>query len=201
LNGVLDAAMPWVLKHAPPTDDYQMLPRLRTIFAISYIDLTQFYRMGFSDQEIVALSGAHALGRCHTDRSGFEGPWTFSPTTFSNDYYKLLLSERWVSRSWKGPSQLQDKKTKSLMMLPSDMALVQDREFKKHVERYAKDSKAFFEDFAKAFKKLEEVLTTDAAWRSIQGRYSYTDIQAPRAIVPRVIVFSNKIIIASSMAF
>jgi cytochrome c peroxidase len=24
-----------------------------------------FYRMGFNDQEIVALSGAHALGRCH----------------------------------------------------------------------------------------------------------------------------------------
>lgn len=32
-----------------------------------------FGRMGFSDQEIVALSGAHALGRCHSDRSGFDG--------------------------------------------------------------------------------------------------------------------------------
>ena len=30
-----------------------------------------FYRMGFTDQEIVALSGAHAMGRCHTDRSGY----------------------------------------------------------------------------------------------------------------------------------
>ena len=48
-----------------------------------------FGRMGFDDQEIVALSGAHALGRCHTDRSGFEGPWTFSPTTLTNDYYRL----------------------------------------------------------------------------------------------------------------
>ncbi len=28
-----------------------------------------FYRMGFNDQEIVALSGAHNLGRCHSDRS------------------------------------------------------------------------------------------------------------------------------------
>ena len=28
-----------------------------------------FGRMGFSDQEIVALSGAHNLGRCHSDRS------------------------------------------------------------------------------------------------------------------------------------
>ena len=34
------------------------------------------FRMGFNDQEIVALSGAHTLGRCHADRSGFVGPWT-----------------------------------------------------------------------------------------------------------------------------
>lgn len=35
-----------------------------------------FNRMGFNDQEIVALSGAHALGRCHTNASGYWGPWT-----------------------------------------------------------------------------------------------------------------------------
>ena len=29
-----------------------------------------FYRMGFNDQEIVALSGAHTLGRCHADKIG-----------------------------------------------------------------------------------------------------------------------------------
>lgn len=29
-----------------------------------------FYRMGFNDQEIVALSGGHTLGRCHLVRSG-----------------------------------------------------------------------------------------------------------------------------------
>jgi cytochrome c peroxidase len=32
-------------------------------------------RMGFTDREIVALLGAHAMGRCHTDRSGYWGPW------------------------------------------------------------------------------------------------------------------------------
>lgn len=57
-----------------------------------------FGRMGFDDPEIVALSGAHALGRCHTDRSGFDGPWSFSPTVMSNDYYRLLLSEKWNFR-------------------------------------------------------------------------------------------------------
>jgi cytochrome c peroxidase len=65
-----------------------------------------FGRMGFNDQEIVALSGAHALGRCHVDRSGFEGPWTFSPTVVTNDYYKLLLEEKWNWRKWNGPKQV-----------------------------------------------------------------------------------------------
>lgn len=54
-----------------------------------------FGRMGFDDREIVALSGAHALGRCHTDRSGYEGPWTFSPTVVTNAYYELLLKSKW----------------------------------------------------------------------------------------------------------
>lgn len=65
-----------------------------------------FYRMGFNDQEIVALSGAHALGRCHTDRSGFDGPWTFSPTIVTNDYFQLLLNEKWQYKKWAGPKQV-----------------------------------------------------------------------------------------------
>jgi cytochrome c peroxidase len=69
-----------------------------------------FYRMGFNDQEIVALSGAHALGRCHTDRSGFEGPWTFSPTVVTNEYYKLLLDEKWNWRKWNGPKQVSTRR-------------------------------------------------------------------------------------------
>lgn len=29
---------------------------------------------------------AHALGRAHADRSGFEGPWTKEPLVFDNRY-------------------------------------------------------------------------------------------------------------------
>ncbi|KAL1920412.1 uncharacterized protein VTP21DRAFT_789 [Calcarisporiella thermophila] len=116
-----------------------------------------FYRMGFNDQEIVALVGAHALGRCHSDRSGFEGPWTFSPTMFTNELFVRLLEDEWVEKKWKGPKQFEDKKTKSLMMLPTDMALKQDKEFRKWVEIYAKDQNRFFEDFSKAFSKLLEL--------------------------------------------
>ncbi|CCG82859.1 Cytochrome c peroxidase,mitochondrial [Taphrina deformans PYCC 5710] len=116
-----------------------------------------FYRMGFNDQEIVALSGAHALGRCHTDRSGFSGPWTFSPTVLTNDYYKLLLEERWSYKPWQGPKQFEDVSTKSLMMLPTDMALIKDKKLKPHVEAYAKDSNLFMNDFSKVFVKLLEL--------------------------------------------
>lgn len=116
-----------------------------------------FHRMGWNDQEIVNLAGAHALGRCHKDRSGFDGPWTFSPTTFSNQFYTLLLEDTWQPRKWDGPMQYQDKETQSLMMLPSDYALIQDPTFKKYVQLYAKDEELFFKDFGKNFGKLVEL--------------------------------------------
>lgn len=116
-----------------------------------------FYRMGFNDQEIVALSGAHALGRCHTDRSGFDGPWTFSPTVLTNDYYNFLVNTKWEYKKWDGPRQFVDKDTKSIMMLPADMALVQDKKFMQYVQKYAKDNDAFFKDFRDVVVKLFEL--------------------------------------------
>ncbi|KAJ7646948.1 heme peroxidase [Roridomyces roridus] len=116
-----------------------------------------FGRMGFNDQEIVALSGAHALGRCHANRSGFEGPWTFSPTTLTNDYFKLLFSESWVWKKWTGPKQLEDKKTKTLMMLPTDYVIIQDKSFKKFAKAYSDDNELFFKDFAAVVAKLFEL--------------------------------------------
>lgn len=121
-----------------------------------------FYRMGLDDRDIVALLGAHALGRCHTDASGYWGPWTFAENTFSNEYFRLLLEERWSpklthnGKVWDGPDQYEDA-TGKLMMLPSDIALIQDPSFRKIVELYAKDEDAFFKDFAKAFSKLLEL--------------------------------------------
>jgi len=116
-----------------------------------------FYRMGFNDQEIVALSGAHSMGRCHSDRSGFDGPWTNAPTAFSNLYYQELLQRKWNKRKWDGPLQYQDKESKELMMLPTDMWLIWDKKFKKYVQKYAEDADAFAEDFAAAFSKLLEL--------------------------------------------
>ncbi len=46
------------------------------------------------------------------------------------------------------------------MMLPADLALVQDAELRKIVEEFAKDEGVFFKEFASAFGKLMELGVT-----------------------------------------
>jgi cytochrome c peroxidase len=127
-----------------------------------------FARMGFDTQETVALIGAHAMGRCHTSASGYDGPYTLAPTAFSNDCYARLLEERWTLRQWNGPDQFESE-DKALMMLPADMALVWDAEMRGWVELYAQDYDAWASDFARAFQKLEElgVKQFDPPWWSL----------------------------------
>jgi cytochrome c peroxidase len=87
-----------------------------------------FYRMGFNDREIVALCGAHALGRCHANASGYVNPWTNAETTFSNEYFRLLIDEKWTvkktheGKPWTGPLQYENKDG-NLMMLPADLGM------------------------------------------------------------------------------
>ncbi|KAH0454906.1 hypothetical protein IEQ34_016830 [Dendrobium chrysotoxum] len=100
-----------------------------------------FGHMGLSDQDIVALSGGHTLGRCHKERSGFEGPWTSNPLIFDNSYFtELLTGEK-----------------EGLLQLPSDKALLTDPVFRPLVDKYAADEDAFFADYAEAHLKLSEL--------------------------------------------
>lgn len=123
----------------------------------SYLRSVFTDRLGFTDKELVVLIGVgHAVGRCHTKNSGFDGPWTFSPTTISNEFFKLLLSEDWQFKKWDGKKQYEDQGSHSLMMLPTDMVLKQDSKMKQYVEEYAKDEDKCMKDFADAFSKLLE---------------------------------------------
>ncbi|SCW03188.1 LAFE_0G04940g1_1 [Lachancea fermentati] len=116
---------------------------------------TFYQRMNFDDREVVALLGAHALGKTHLKNSGFEGPWGAANNVFSNEFYVNLLNEHWKLETNEAGNK-QYNSDKGYMMLPTDYALVQDPKYLKLVKEYANDQDAFFRDFSKAFTKLIE---------------------------------------------
>ncbi|XP_071911791.1 L-ascorbate peroxidase, cytosolic-like [Coffea arabica] len=89
----------------------------------------------------------YLFGRCHKERSGFEGPWTSNPLIFDNSYFKELL---------RGEKE-------DLIRLPSDKALLEDPALRPLVEKYAADEDAFFADYAEAHLKLSELGFADDA--------------------------------------
>ncbi|ETS86722.1 heme-binding peroxidase [Pestalotiopsis fici W106-1] len=186
------------------TDDSKVPPRGRLPDAAQGSDHLRhiFYRMGFNDQEIVALSGAHNLGRCHGDRSGFEGKWVNQPTRFSNQYYRLLLQNDWKKKKLaNGLEQFvyvdeeieleEGEEPEELMMLPTDMSLLSDAAFRPWVERYAKDKDLFFAHFAAVFGKLLELgLVRDASGNivneeNVEGGYQSAPKKSDTADTPR----------------
>lgn len=167
----------WLPGRTDYVDDSKLPPRGRLPDGAQGSDHIRFvfYRMGFTDQEIVALSGAHNLGRCHSDRSGFEGAWVNNPTRFSNQYFKLMTSLDWKKKKLENGIEqfvhVDEDMGTELMMLPTDLALTQDPDFAPWVKKYAENKDLFFEDFAKVFAKLIELGIT----RDAQGNITNTD--------------------------
>lgn len=115
-----------------------------------------FAPKGFDDKDIVALSGAHTVGKCHADRSGFDGQWTESHLSFDNGYFVELLKKEYTpEKASTGNPQCAHKASGTIMLI-SDLALLEDPKFKVHVERYANDQAAFFADYTAAWVKLQE---------------------------------------------
>lgn len=43
------------------------------------------------------IVGAHSVGRCHLENSGFAGRWDNTELTLDNHYYKSLVGTEWKS--------------------------------------------------------------------------------------------------------
>ena len=124
-----------------------------------------FSSLSLTSREMVAVTGAHSLGRCHRALSGYDGQWTHRPHRFTADFFRLLVTEKWRPRHWDGPLQYENvrqgadgrEESGGLMMLPSDMALLEQNDTRQWVERYADDEQLLFEDFSAAYSKLLEL--------------------------------------------
>ena len=91
----------------------------------------------------------------------------------SNEYFRLLFEEKWTPKKthkgekWSGPPQFENKEG-DLMMLSTDLALVEDPKFKVWAEKYYKDEQLWMSDFAKYFQQLVELgcknLTSEVPW-------------------------------------
>ncbi|QEU61922.1 Ccp1 [Kluyveromyces lactis] len=114
-----------------------------------------FHRLNFEDRQVVALLGAHALGKTHLKNSGFEGPWGAATNIFTNEFYNNLLNEKWdlITNDAGNKQYVNDK---GWMMLPTDMALVQDPKYLPIVKEFANHQDTFFKEFTKAFVTLLE---------------------------------------------
>ena len=145
---------------APPPLPASAASRIPTGNASIQSLLRSFSSLSLPPRYLVALSGAHALGRCHRSRSGYEGRWTRSPTRLSNGYFRLMLAESWRPQGGGAaarPLQFVNADGGDVMMLPSDLQLLETEETRRWVQRYADDERLFFHDFAAAFAQLIEL--------------------------------------------
>lgn len=131
-----------------------------------------FYRMDFDDREIVALSGAHSVGRAFKERSGTvpEGygdanatKWTHSSAIARKDGASgigMPGGRSWTSKWLKMDNEYFHRESaedpKKKIWYSTDNAVSSDPSFKSHFQRYKADNQVFMKEFIDALIKLSE---------------------------------------------
>eukprot|EP00933_Yihiella_yeosuensis_P035463 TRINITY_DN29006_c0_g1_i2.p1 TRINITY_DN29006_c0_g1~~TRINITY_DN29006_c0_g1_i2.p1 ORF type:complete len:313 (-),score=60.45 TRINITY_DN29006_c0_g1_i2:148-1086(-) len=134
-----------------------------------------FYRMGFDDEGIVALSGAHTLGRAFKERSGTvengygdknASSYTKSGCPVRHDGKAgvgMPGGKAWTPNwlTFDNSYFLYLKRSKEentdLIWFPTDAALHTDPKLKVYFDRFADSKDAFFAAYGKVHKQLSEL--------------------------------------------
>ena len=123
--------------------------------------------------EAMGFGWINSMGEGHgvaTITSGIEGAWTTKPTTWDNEYFKILMDNEWeLVKSPAGANQwtpkggalaatVPDAHDSSVrhapMMTTADLGLKFDPEYAKISKRFAEDPEALADAFARAWFKL-----------------------------------------------
>lgn len=115
-----------------PRSQIPGIPRETEVFSAMMI---RFRRAGLDRKHLVALMGAHTLGKAH---GRF---FTEDPYRFDNEFFKRLQREDLSLR---------------LAMLQSDRELLHDERARELVELYARDQDVFFRDFVESYTAMIE---------------------------------------------
>lgn len=96
-------------------------------------------------------------------------------TRSSNQYFRIMTEWKWKEKTLEnGVKQFvhyDEDLDEELMMLPTDLALVHDKDFAPYVKKYAEDKEVFYKDFSAAFAKLLELGIT----RDENGKITNSD--------------------------
>jgi len=150
--GLPDALPPF---GGPLNDDHDPAEHLRYVFT----------KYGMDDRDIVALSGAHTIGRAFADRSGTVKEAQSDGTKYTTRGCPFLgNSETFGGRSWTKTFLKFDNtyftemgSDDQCVTFPTDAVLKTDAGFKPHFDEFAASEEAFFAAYAKSHKKLSEL--------------------------------------------
>jgi len=125
-----------------------------------------FTKYDMDDRDIVALSGAHTIGRAFKDRSGTVVEGYRKGTAYTSSGCPFVLnSETLGGRSWTkywlsfDNSYFADMAAQDseCVAFPTDKVLMTDPEFKPHFDEFAASQPAFFAQYKESHRKLSEL--------------------------------------------